>query len=503
MRPDARCYNFLAGFLEESGESRMAEPPSGTVTFLFTDIEGSTNLWERDPTAMRSALARHDEILRSAIEGSGGHVFKTLGDAFCAAFSSAPEALGAALSAQRTLHTEEWEGGAVIRVRMALHTGAVDERSGDFFGPPLNRVARLLSAGHGGQVLLSLPTEELVRDQLSSGAGLRDLGEKHLKDLFRPERVFQLVAPGLLAEFPPLRTLDAYRNNLPIQPTPLVGREREVAAICERLRSPEVRLLTLVGPGGTGKTRAGLQAAAELVEEFEGGAFFVPLATVVDPALVASTVAQALGMTETGDRPLEEILKEYLRDRETLLLLDNFEQVLEATPLLEGLLAAAPRLKVLVTSRAALRLYGEHECPVPPLELPDTRRVPEIEALAQYEAVRLFIERARAVKPDFAVTNENASGGSRDLHPTGRTAPGHRTSGGPHPTPSTEGDAGPPRKPPQAVDRRRPQPPREAADLEGSHRVEPQPAGSRGTNPVRQTRRVLRGAHPGSHRGGV
>jgi predicted ATPase/class 3 adenylate cyclase len=387
----------------------MVAPPSGTVTFLFTDIEGSTSLWERDSSAMQAALARHDEILRGSIEANAGFVFKTVGDAFCCAFPTAPEALEASLDTQRALSTEEWgrELGP-LRVRAALHTGAAEERGGDYFGPPLNRVARLLSAGHGGQVLLSLPTQELVRDQLPSGASLRDLGEKRLKDLFRPERVFQLTAPGLPEEFAPLRTLEAYRNNLPAQPTPLVGREREVAAVCERLRSPEVRLLTLMGPGGTGKTRVGLQAAAELIEEYEGGVFFVPLATVADPALVASSVAGALGVTETGDRPLEERLKEYLRDREMLLLLDNFEQVLEATPFLEGMLVAAPRLKTLATSRAALRLYGEHEFPVPPLELPDIGRLPEVEALAQYEAVRLFIERARAVKPDFAVTNENA-----------------------------------------------------------------------------------------------
>jgi predicted ATPase/class 3 adenylate cyclase len=386
----------------------VLRPPTGTVTFLFTDIEGSTNLWERDAKRMQAALARHDEIMRGVVAERGGHVFKMVGDACYAAFASAPDALEAALTAQQTIFAEPWDERCRVRVRMALHTGAAEERGGDYFGPPLNRVARLLSAGHGGQTLLSLPAQELARDTLPAGAQLEDLGERRLKDLFRPERVFQLLAPGLPAEFPPLRTLDAYRNNLPTQPTPLVGREREVGAVCEGLRRPEVRLLTLVGPGGTGKTRVGLQAAAELIEGFEGGVFFVALAALNDPALVASTVAQSLGVTETGDRPLEERLKEYLRNRETLLLLDNFEQVLEAAPLLEGLLGSAPRLKALATSRAALRLYGEHEFPVPPLELPDTRRLPEIEALAQYEAVRLFIERARAIKPDFAVTNENA-----------------------------------------------------------------------------------------------
>ena len=201
---------------------------------------------------MRSALVRHDEILRSAIEESGGHLFKTVGDAFCATFSSAPEALGAALSAQRALHAEEWDEACVIRARMALHTGAVDER-GDYFGPALSRVARHLSAGHGGQTLLSLAAQGLVRDALPEGARLEDLGERRLKDLFRLERVFQITAADLPSEFPPLRMLESLRNNLPLQPTPLVGREREVEEVCERLRQEGIRLLTLTGPGGRGK----------------------------------------------------------------------------------------------------------------------------------------------------------------------------------------------------------------------------------------------------------
>jgi predicted ATPase/class 3 adenylate cyclase len=386
----------------------VSSPPTGTVTFFFTDIQGSTRLWERDARRMQAALARHDGILQSAIEVNGGHVFKTVGDAFCAAFPTAADALDAALSAQRALFSEGWYEGFVIKARMALHTGTVEERGGDYFGPSVNRVARLLSAGHGGQTLLSHATQELVQDQLPSEVSLRDLGERRLKDLFRPERDFQLLAPDLPSEFPPLRTLDARGNNLPGQPTPLVGREREVAEVCERLLSPEVRLLTLTGPGGMGKTRVGLQAAAELLEEYEDGAYFVELATIDDPTLVAPTIARALGVAETGEKPPEETLKDYLREKELLLLLDNFEQVMEATPLLEGLLGAASGLKVLVTSRTVLRLYGEHEFPVLPLELPDPRRLPPPEYLTQYEAVRLFVERARAVKPDFSVTNENS-----------------------------------------------------------------------------------------------
>jgi predicted ATPase len=291
---------------------------------------------------------------------------------------------------------------------MALHTGVAEESEGDYFGPPLNRVARLLSAAHGGQVVLSLPTQELVRDQLPTGTSLRDLGERRLKDLFGPERVFQLLAPELPSEFPPLRTLDAYRNNLPIQPTPLIGREKEVAEVCERLRSSEVRLLTLTGTGGTGKTRVGLQAAAEVLEEYEDGVFFVSLAAIIDSTLVAATVAGTLGVKETGGQPLLESLKDYLREKRILLLVDNFEHLLEAAPMVSELLSAAPNLKVLATSRIPLRLYGEHEFAVPPLTLPDPERaLPSVEDLIQYEAVRLFVERAQAANGDFRVTNDN------------------------------------------------------------------------------------------------
>jgi predicted ATPase/class 3 adenylate cyclase len=387
----------------------VTSPPTGTVTFLFTDIEGSTKMWERDATAMRAALTRHDQLLRDTVESQGGYVFKTVGDAFCCAFPTAPDALEAALEAQRTLLGEERAGEiGSLRVRMALHTGAAEERAGDYFGPPVNRVARLLSAAHGGQVLLSLPTQELVRDALPTGTALRDLGERRLKDLFRPERVFQLSAPELPSEFPPLRTLESRPNNLPLQPTIFIGREREVEEVCGRLLRPEVRLFTLTGPGGTGKTRLALQVAAEVLEEFPDGVFFVPLATVGDTGLVSSTIAGTVGVVEVGDKPLVESLKDYLKERRMLLVLDNFEQVMEATPLLDELMAVAPGLKLLATSRAPLKLYGERSFPVPPLSVPDPGRPSDVAALSQYEAVRLFVERAQDVRPDFDVTSENA-----------------------------------------------------------------------------------------------
>jgi predicted ATPase/class 3 adenylate cyclase len=386
----------------------MADPPTGTVTFLFTDIEGSTKLWEKSPRGMQVALIRHDAVLWEAIEGHGGFVFKTVGDAFCAAFPTALGALEAALAAQRGLFSEAWGAEiGTLRARMALHTGATHERDGDYFGPPVNRVARLLSAGHGGQILLSSSTQELVRDHLPAATHLRYLGEKRLKDLSRPERIFQLTTPALPSEFPPLKTLESHTNNLPLQATPLVGREREVESVCGLLRSSETRLLTLLGPGGTGKTRVGLQVAAELADDYEDGVFFVPIAAITDPTLVAPTIARVLGLSEGGAQPLEELLEGYLRDRQTLLLLDNLEQVLEAAPIVERLLSNAPNLKILATSRIPLGLYGEYEFPVPPLSLPDPDSLPPLEYLTEYEAIRLFVERARAVRPDFSLTEEN------------------------------------------------------------------------------------------------
>jgi predicted ATPase/class 3 adenylate cyclase len=386
----------------------MADPPTGTVTFLFTDIEGSTKLWEKSPRGMQVALIRHDAVLWETIERHGGFVFKTVGDAFCAAFPTALGALEAALAAQRGLFSEAWGAEiGTLRARMALHTGATHERDGDYFGPPVNRVARLLSAGHGGQILLSSSTQELVRDHLPAATHLRYLGEKRLKDLSRPERIFQLTTPALPSEFPPLKTLESHTNNLPLQATPLIGREREVESVCGLLRSSETRLLTLLGPGGTGKTRVGLQVAAELADDYEDGVFFVPIAAITDPTLVAPTIARVLGLSEGGAQPLEELLEGYLRDRQTLLLLDNLEQVLEAAPIVERLLSNAPNLKILATSRIPLGLYGEYEFPVPPLSLPDPDSLPPLEYLTEYEAIRLFVERARAVRPDFSLTEEN------------------------------------------------------------------------------------------------
>jgi predicted ATPase/class 3 adenylate cyclase len=382
--------------------------PIGTVTFLLTDIEGSTRLWEQHSDAMPAALTRHNTILTEAIAAHQGQVVKTTGDGMLAVFAQATNALAAALATQRVLQQESWGIVGALAVRMALHTGTVETRYGDYFGPPLNRIARLLSAGHGSQILLSRATVELIADDLPGGIELRDLGTHRLKDLSRPEHIFQLVAPDLLTNFPALRTLDACPNNLPAQPTALVGRKHDLAAIGELLRHDKVRLLTLIGAGGTGKTRLALQAAAELLDAFIDGVWFVDLAPISDPGLVIATIAHILGVKETGGQPLIEQLCAYLRTKHLLILLDNFEQVIDAAPHVASLLAAAPHLKMVVTSRVVLHLRGEKEYAVPPLNLPDRKQLPPLEALSQYTAVELFIQRAQDVKLDFQVTNANA-----------------------------------------------------------------------------------------------
>jgi predicted ATPase/class 3 adenylate cyclase len=386
--------------------------PSGTVTFLFTDIESSTKLWEQYPEAMKAALARHDAILHEVVEAHHGRIIKTRGDGIHAAFDTAASGVAAALAAQRALFAEKWEGikPQVVRVRMGLHTCEAEARAGDYYGPALNRAARLMSICYGGQTLLSTTTADLVRDQLPVDASLRDLGEHRLKDLVRSERVYQLIHSDLPADFPPLKSLNAFPNNLPVQPTPFIGRQAEVKAGKDLLMRENVHLVTLTGPGGTGKTRLALQAAADLINRFEDGVFFVDLAPIREPESVLAGIARTVGLRETGDRPLLDKLKGQLRAQMMLLLLDNFEQVTAAAPKVGELLRDCPQLKLLVTSREVLHVRGEHVFPVPPLALPRADfKALSVEQLTQCEAIRLFIERAQAVKPDFELKNENAS----------------------------------------------------------------------------------------------
>ncbi len=381
--------------------------PVGTVTFLFTDIEGSTRLWEQFPAEMGAALARHDALLREAIEHNNGAVFATGGDAFCAAFHTASAALSAALDAQLSLAREPWPEPVRIRVRMALHTGAAEVRDNDYFGQPLNRVARVLAAGHGGQVLLSLATRELVQDRLPAGLALRDLGERRLKDLIRPERIYQLVASDLPAEFPPLKTLDARAHNLPIQLTSFVGREQEMQDVKGLLGAS--RLVTLIGSGGAGKTRLGLQVSADLIDDFADGVWLVELAPLTDPRLVPQTMATVLGIKEQPGAAITDTLTKELRNKELLLILDNCEHLVDASArLCQSLLAICAGVHLLVTSRETLRVPGETTYRVPSLPTPDPKTTPSVASLTQYAAVRLFIDRAVAVRPEFVVSNANA-----------------------------------------------------------------------------------------------
>ena len=385
----------------------MDTPPSGTVTFLLTDIEGSTLLLERLGPAWGATLDAHHELLRSAIEGAGGQQVNASGDAVFAVFARPPDAVAAAAAAQRALAAAEWTKGVRLRVRMGLHTGEAERAGQDYAGLDVHRAARISAAAHGGQVLLSSATHALTERALPEGVRLRDLGEHRLKDLSRPERLHQLCIDGLPAEFPPPRTLDAWRDALPKQPTTFIGRERELAEARALLEGS--RALTLTGPGGTGKTRLALQVAAESCEAYRDRAVFVALATLEDPSLVASTIAAAIGVQEEAGRPILTSLTERLAGMEVLLVLDNYEQLLVAAPLVGELVAAGPGVRVLVTSRAPLRVAGEREYEVRPLALPNMSGAATPEELAESEAVALFVERARAIEPGFALGPENAA----------------------------------------------------------------------------------------------
>jgi len=384
----------------------MSELPTGTVTFLFTDIEGSTRLLQALGSSYGGLVEGHDAMIRRAVTAAGGVEVRTEGDAFFVAFESAGDAVSAAVAAQRSLAAHEWPAAAEVRVRMGLHTGAGVLGGDNYIGLDVHRAARVASIAHGGQVLLSAATASLVDQELPDGVALRDLGGHLLKDLVQPEHIYQLVIGGLPAEFPALVTVDAIPDNLPTHLPAFIGRQRELADAAELLE--RVRLLTFTGPGGTGKTRLAIQLAVEVGKRFPDGAFFVSLASIREKDLVPSAIAEAVGIQSAGTRlpPLDQLLA-YLAGRRVLLLLDNFEQVLGAAFVVTEILGAAPACTVLVTSRTPLRLTAEHEIPVPPLELPDAGTQPALEAGDQSEAVALFIERAQEARPGLSLDEDD------------------------------------------------------------------------------------------------
>ena len=362
-----------------------AELPTGTITFLFTDIEGSTRLLQQLGEKFADLLSMQQQLLRAACKTHHGSMVSSEGDSFFVAFPSALDAIQAVVQAQQALAAQAWPSGAQVRVRMGLHTGEAQVSSSNYVGLDVHRAARIAAAAHGGQVLLSQTTYDLVESELPEGVTVRDLGEHHLKDLRRAKHLYQLVIAGLLADFPQLKSLEVSPNNLPVQLTSFVGRSSEMGEVKQLLS--DWRLVTLTGPGGTGKTRLALQVAAEMTESFPAGVFFVALAPISEPSLVAATVAQSLGLTETTGRSIVDGLKDYLQSRSLLLVLDNFEQVIPAAPLAAELLAACRQLKILVTSREALRVSGERVYPVPPLPLPSLAQLPSPESMAQNAAV--------------------------------------------------------------------------------------------------------------------
>ena len=383
--------------------------PTGTVTFMFTDIEHSTRLLEALGTdGYAHVHDLHQGLVRDAIAAASGREIQTEGDSFFAVFPSATGAVAAAVVVQRAMAAADWGPAESVKVRIGIHTGEGRlSTDGEYLGMDVHRAARIGAAGHGGQVLLSATTLALVEQALPERVTTRDLGDHRLKDIPKPERIAQLIIEGLPERFPILASVEATPNNLPAQLSSFLGREQELAALVRLIGHS--RLLTLTGPGGTGKTRLALEAGARAMVSFPGGVFFVALAPIADPRLVSTTIAHALGLPDEGGRsPVARVL-DHLRDRKTLLILDNFEQLTEAAPVVTELLAGAPGLSVLVTSRGALHLYGEQEYPVPPMSVPDPDDLLGADGLDRFEAVRLFVDRASAVRPGFTLDAENAA----------------------------------------------------------------------------------------------
>lgn len=391
--------------------------PKGTnKTFLFTSIENAAHWWKHDPTGMQAAVSQHDNLTRTIVRENGGRVFKITGDNFFCIFDYLEAALTCALTIQRTLIDRAWPQTAIsLKVGMVIHTGPVEDWEGDCRGEGLDRTVAFLAAANGGQILLSQAAASQARATFPGDIVYQDLGKHYLNDLLDPELITQVNWPAQPAAFPPLKSLNNYLHNLPAQDTPLLGREAEVAQACRLIQTGPGRLLTLFGPGGTGKTRLGLQVAARLLPDFPDGAYFVDLSPLHTGLQVAQTLVQILELKEgIGNARgqylrLEETLKAYLKPRQVLLLFDNFEHVLDATSLVNQLLGAAPNLRIIVTTRSVLKVYGEQEFPVLPLKLPEAPQLPPLQELATYSAVALFVRRARQAQPDFHLTAENAA----------------------------------------------------------------------------------------------
>ena len=350
---------------------RGADLPSGTVSFLFTDVEGSTRLWDESPDVMRHLMPHHDELLRNAVELHHGFIVKSRGDGFHAVFATAHDAVSAAVVAQRALIADDWNIAETVRVRMGIHTGAAETRDGDYTGGAVNRAERLMSVAHGGQVVVSATAEELLHDAVSDKYGLLDLGEHRLRDLASPEHVYQVTHPDLRGEFPPLRTVDVFPpNNLPAPVDSFVGRRAELAEVLDALSVS--RLTTLTGPGGSGKTRLAVEAATVALASFRDGVWFVSLAGAGNGERVVPLVAAALGVGELADQPVADTLEHWLRDRQLLLLLDNCEPVVGAVGLFaERYLQRCAGLRILATSREVLGVRGERALGTPPLPIAD------------------------------------------------------------------------------------------------------------------------------------
>jgi predicted ATPase/class 3 adenylate cyclase len=379
----------------------------GVTTFLFTDIEGSTRLWEEQPDRMRVALARHDALARHAVSTRQGRVVKMTGDGLHAAFGDPLDAVTAAADLLQSLATQPTQGVG-LNVRCGIHAGIVERRDNDFFGNAVNRAARIMSAAHGGQVLMSQSVADLVAERLPDGVSLRDLGVARLRDLSSPERIYQLLHPRLRTDFPALRSLTGTPNNLPQQMTSFIGREREVAEIRELLHRE--RLVSVVGTGGLGKTRLSLQVAADLLDDFPDGVWLTELAALTDPQLVPQALASVLGVKEESGRSVAQALARHCSERTLLLILDNCEHLVAAcAELAAQLLQSSRGLKLLASSRERLNIRGETTYPLAPLVVPDTRAKPTLAALTQSDAVRLFIERVAAVQPSFQATEQNAA----------------------------------------------------------------------------------------------